>query len=81
MRSTCVDQLFQFNSFFSVRNNAIESGMGLPYSKTLARVKAGHVVREVMDCGSPMPLLPSTDCQHVPSRTLPSHTGNRKSPV
>jgi len=31
--------------------------MGLPHSKTLARIREGHLVREVMECGSPMPLF------------------------
>jgi hypothetical protein len=33
-----------------------KSGIGLPHSKTLARISAGHFVREVVECGSPMPL-------------------------
>jgi hypothetical protein len=33
-----------------------ESGMGLPYSKTLPRRIARHSFREVLECGSPMPL-------------------------
>jgi hypothetical protein len=34
-----------------------KSGIGLPHSMTLARVRACHWVREVVECGSPMPLL------------------------
>jgi hypothetical protein len=33
-----------------------ESGMGLPHSKTLSRRIAHHFFREVLECGSPMPL-------------------------
>jgi len=33
-----------------------QSGMGLPHSKTPARFLACHSVREVLECGSPMPL-------------------------
>jgi hypothetical protein len=34
-----------------------KSGMGLPHSTTLARSIAPHSFREVVECGSPMPLL------------------------
>jgi hypothetical protein len=37
-----------------------ESGIGLPHSTTLARIRACHSFREVEECGSPMPLFPST---------------------
>jgi hypothetical protein len=30
--------------------------MGLPHSKTLSRRRAGNSFREVLECGSPMPL-------------------------
>jgi hypothetical protein len=30
--------------------------MGLPHSKTLARSIGRHYVRQVVECGSPMPL-------------------------
>ena len=33
-----------------------ESGIGLPHSKTLPRWTAGYSFREVLECGSPMPL-------------------------
>jgi hypothetical protein len=35
---------------------AYESGMGLPHSTTLARLLACWFFREVVECGSPMPL-------------------------
>jgi hypothetical protein len=34
-----------------------QSGMGLPHSTTLARRIACHAYGEVMECGSPMPIL------------------------
>src|SRR6266850_3128046 len=36
--------------------NGVQSGMGLPHSKTLTRRNARHSFREVLECGSPMPL-------------------------
>jgi len=33
-----------------------ESGMGLPHSKTLSRRIARHSLREVLECGCPLPL-------------------------
>jgi hypothetical protein len=33
-----------------------KSGTGLPHSTTLARITACHSFREVVGCGSPMPL-------------------------
>jgi hypothetical protein len=33
-----------------------KSGIGLPHSTTLARITARHGFREVVECGSPMPL-------------------------
>jgi hypothetical protein len=45
-------------------HNAKESGMGLPHTKTLAHITTAHFIREVMECGSPKPLLPNwTDVQ------------------
>jgi hypothetical protein len=35
---------------------AFESGIGLPHSKTLTRIPKRHELREVLECGSPMPL-------------------------
>jgi hypothetical protein len=35
----------------------VESGIGLPHSKTLARFRACLLLREVLECGSPMPLF------------------------
>jgi hypothetical protein len=37
--------------------NRGQSGIGLPHSKTLARSIAPHSFREVLECGSPLPLL------------------------
>jgi hypothetical protein len=34
-----------------------ESGIGLPHSTTLARAIARYYFREVVECGSPMPLF------------------------
>jgi hypothetical protein len=34
----------------------VESGTGQPHSKTLARFLARHSVREVLECGCPLPL-------------------------
>ena len=48
-------------------SNVKESGIGLPHSKTLARIQAGPFVREVLECGSPMPLLPKL---HRPPNTF-----------
>jgi len=31
--------------------------MGLPHSTTLSRIRACLFVREVLECGSPMPLF------------------------
>jgi hypothetical protein len=36
-----------------------QSGMGLPHSTTLARIQARYSFREVVECGSPIPLFPS----------------------
>ena len=35
-----------------------KSGMGLSHSKTLPRSIARHSLREVLECGCPMPLSP-----------------------
>jgi hypothetical protein len=37
-------------------NDATKSGIGLPHSKTLPRWIARLFFREVVECGSPMPL-------------------------
>jgi hypothetical protein len=37
-------------------NGERESGMGLPHSTTLARLLACRYLREVLECGRPMPL-------------------------
>jgi len=34
-----------------------QSGRGQPHSKTLARLPARHSVREVLECGCPLPLF------------------------
>jgi hypothetical protein len=39
-----------------VFRNGDESGIGLPHSTTLAPVRACYSFREVVECGSPMPL-------------------------
>jgi hypothetical protein len=36
--------------------NGTQSGRGLPHSKTLARRIARPSFREVLECGSPMPI-------------------------
>jgi hypothetical protein len=33
-----------------------ESGIGLPHSKTLSRQMARPSLREILECGNPMPL-------------------------
>jgi hypothetical protein len=38
-----------------------KSGIGLPHSTTLAHITACHSFREVVECGSPMPLS-RVDC-------------------
>jgi hypothetical protein len=37
-------------------DKSYESGIGLPHSKTLSRQIAALSFREVLECGSPMPL-------------------------
>jgi hypothetical protein len=34
----------------------LESGRGQPHSKTLARFPARYLIREVLECGCPLPL-------------------------
>src|SRR5437870_2625251 len=49
-----------------------QSGRGQPHSKTLARLLACHSVREVLECGCPLPLsLPDPSCPR-------SHSGSRR---
>jgi hypothetical protein len=36
----------------------MKSGTGLPHSKTLARNPESVSVRQVLECGSPVPLFP-----------------------
>src|SRR5438270_7421649 len=67
----------------------VKGGIGLPHSPAgagLARITACRFVREVVECGSPMPLLrklpklpsassrtpPCADGEHTPSIFLPS---------
>jgi hypothetical protein len=45
-------------------NSFVESGIGLPHSKTLARFRARLLLREVLECGSPMPLFKSVQIGH-----------------
>src|SRR5436305_1080361 len=35
-----------------------ESGRGQPRSKTLSRNRAGHSIRQVLECGCPPPIFP-----------------------
>jgi hypothetical protein len=35
----------------------LESGRGLPHSKTLTRAHRASEIRQVLDCGSPLPLF------------------------
>ena len=44
-------------SKFRAPMNGGQSGIGLPHSTTLTRGIASHSFREVVECGSPMPLL------------------------
>jgi hypothetical protein len=37
-----------------------QSGTGLPHSKTLSRFLSLQSIREVLECGSPMPLSTET---------------------
>jgi hypothetical protein len=46
-----------FLHFLCYLSECRESGIGLPHSTTLARISAGHCIREVVECGSPMPLF------------------------
>jgi len=48
----------RFGVFGEIRlpTNGLQSGMGLPHSKTLARRIVRRSFREVLECGSPMPL-------------------------
>jgi hypothetical protein len=45
------------NAEVTLFRKADKSGEGLPHSKTLARLRARYSYREVVECGSPMPLL------------------------
>src|SRR6267154_1527439 len=38
----------------------LKSGRGQPHSKTLARIPARNSIREVLECGCPLPLFRST---------------------
>jgi hypothetical protein len=42
----------------------VESGIGLPHSKTLARFRTRLLLREVLECGSPMPLFMRVQVAH-----------------
>ena len=44
------------NRAITTNKNAGQSGIGLPHSTTLARLRACYFFREVVECGSPMPL-------------------------
>ncbi len=52
-----VQALASLRAFIVIRNLSLEkSGIGLPHSTTLARNPACLFLREVVECGSPMPL-------------------------
>ena len=40
---------------------SMESGTGLPHSKTLREVGGRTMFRQVLECGSPVPLFPETE--------------------
>src|ERR1051326_3843462 len=49
----------------SARTREKKSGMGLPHSRTLARVFESFSLRKVLECGSPMPLLTENPLQQI----------------
>ena len=40
------------------QTNGSQSGMELPHFKTVTRIAKRRHFREILECGSPMPLLP-----------------------
>src|SRR5205085_7230566 len=42
-------------------DTSVQSGIGLPHSKTLREIEEPQNLRQVLECDSPMPLLLETD--------------------